>query len=185
MQCSNCGKVIEDNRHWCVPYANWVAKGMLDFIVRTIDMRTSYKREAENDSALAGFSSCLVIPVALLTETSLKTLLTLEGHKVCPKDIWGHDLLLLYEKLSSDTKTKINQKYIGTLPRPFSKWTTPKGLAAVLQKERCNFERWRYLAEHHEYSLTSNPFNLATVAYAIYAIHVEETDLPDYPNESR
>ena len=50
----------------------------------------------------------------------------------------------------------------------------------VLNRDRWyNFVAWRYLAEGHDASLTSNPYRLAAVAYAMFSLHVEETDLPE------
>ena len=124
MKCEKCHQTFPDeaqqDKHWCVPHANWVEKGIFNFIVRTIDSRTSYKAEAENNLALSGFSSCLAIPVALLAETALKSLLVLEGHEVRKSDAWGHNLSSLYDKLSPGSKELILQTYNGVLPSPWS-----------------------------------------------------------------
>ncbi len=168
--------------HWCVPYANWVAKGIFDFVVQAIDSRNSYRQRSENDAALSGFSSCLAIPVALLTETSLKTLLVLEEREIRRGDVWGHDLWSLYGELSSDSKAEIRHVYDRTLPTPFDTWKNPEySLEDILRKERHSFERWRYLADYRQEAPISNPYSLLVAAYAIYSVHVDRTDLPTYP----
>ena len=184
-----CGKCCQSYRdevqlkgHWCVPHANWVEKGIFDFIVRTIESRNSYKAVAENHLALSGFSSCLAIPVTLLSETALKSLLVLEGHEVTRGVVWGHDLFFLFTKLSTDSKESIQDIYDGELQSPFEEWkSTEKSLEEVLFKERSSFERWRYLAHNSQEQPASNPYNLAAVAFAIYSVHVNKTDLPTYP----
>ena len=188
-RCNRCDEVYQDKVHWCIPYANWIAKGMFDFIARTIDTRTEYQQVAENVHALSGFSSCLGMSVALLTETSLKTLLVLDGYEVAKakesqNNVWGHDLWTLYAKLCPNSKAQIDELYNGLLPPPFSVWKSPNSVESVLQKERHSFERWRYLADKHEAPPESNPYNLAAVAHAIYCLHVERTDLPTYPTEN-
>ncbi len=63
---------------------------MFDFVRGTIDTREAYKRAGKApDAAVAGFSSCLVMSVAMVAEISLKTLLTQEGRT--PRDFrkWG------------------------------------------------------------------------------------------------
>ena len=62
---------------------------------------------------------------------------------------------------------------------PIAYWKGPGDLEAIIQRERHNFVSWRYLAEGHDDSLTSNPYHLAAVAYAIFSVHVEETGLPE------
>lgn len=186
MRCEKCYQTFPDEDqqedHWCVPHANWVEKGIFDFIVRTIESRNSYKAVAENHLALSGFSSCLAIPVTLLSETALKSLLALEGHEVRRGDVWGHDLFLLFNELSTDSKKSIQDIYNGVLPSPFEEWkSTGESLEQVLYKERSSFERWRYLAHNSQEQPTSNPYNLAAVAFAIYSAHVNKTDLPTYP----
>ncbi len=179
MLCPRCHERLEDGGHWCIPYANWIAQGMFDFVRGTIDTREAYKRAGKApDAAVAGFSSCLVMSVAMVAEISLKTLLTQEGRT--PRDFrkWGHDLRTLYGKLTDETKAKIRVKY-DSLGRPYRDWKGPDELEEILRRERHNFVSWRYLAEGHDASLTSNPYHLAAVGYAVFSIHVDETDLPE------
>ena len=76
MRCPRCRERLEDGGHWCIPYANWVAQGMFDFVRGTIDSREGYRRSGKApEAAVAGFSSCLVMSVAMVAEVSLKTLL--------------------------------------------------------------------------------------------------------------
>ena len=152
---------------------------MLDFVRSTIATREAYKRsDKAPEAAVAGFSSCLVMSVTMIAEMSLKTLLAQEGRTPSEFRRWSHDLRKLYGKLKDETKARIREKY-DTLGRPYSDWKGPDDLETIIQKERHNFVSWRYLAEGHDDSLTSNPYHLAAVAYAIFSVHVEETDLPE------
>ena len=168
MKCPRCHDRIEDGGHWCIPYANWVAHGMLDFVRSTIATREAYKRSGKApEGAVAGFSSCLVMSVTMIAEISLKTLLAQEGRTPSEFRKWKHDLRKLYGKLKDETKTRISEKY-DSLGRPYSGWKGPDDLETTIGKERHNFVSWRYLAEGHDDSLSSNPYHLAAVAYAIF-----------------
>ena len=41
----------------------------------------------------------------------------------------------------------------------YREWKGPDGVEAILRRERRGFVSWRYLAEGHDGSLTSNPFD--------------------------
>ena len=178
MQCPRCHERFENGGHWCFPYANWVAQGMLDFVRSTIGARDAYRQTGKGPEAVAGFSSCLVMSVTMIAEISLKTLLAQEGRTPSEFRRWGHDLHNLHDALSEATRARIREKY-DSLGPPYSEWKGPDDLEAIIGKERRNFVAWRYLAEGHDASLTSNPYWLAAVAYALFSLHVEKTDLPE------
>ena len=71
---------------------------------------------------------------------------------------WGHDLRTLHGKLTDGAKAKIEATY-EALGSPYREWKGPDGVEAILRRERRGFVSWRYLAEGHDGSLTSNPFD--------------------------
>lgn len=161
---------------------------MFDFVQCTINTRDAYKQAGKApEPAVAGFSSCLVMSVTMITEISLKTLLAQEGSTPSEFRKWKHDLRKLYDNLKDETKTKIKVNF-DSLGKPYCNWKGSDDIETILEKERHNFVSWRYLAEGHNASLTSNPYHLAAVAYAIFSVHVEKTDLPEigspYPEAS-
>ena len=175
MRCQRCGERLEDGRHWCIPYANWVAQGMFVFVRGAIGTREGYRRSCEApEAAVAGFSSCLAMSVAMVADISLKTLLAEEGRTPREFRSWGHDLRRLHGELSDGTKAKIEARY-DSLGSPYREWRGEEGIEAI----RRSFLSWRYLAEGHDGSLRSNPYRLAAVAYAVFSLHVAETDLPE------
>ena len=137
MKCPRCHESFENGRHWCVPYANWVAQGMFDFVRSTIGAREAYRRTGKGPEAVAGFSSCLVMSVTMIAEISLKTLLAQEGKTPLEFLRWKHDLRKLHGALSKPTRDRIQEKY-DSLGPPYSDWKGPEDLEAIIGKERGN-----------------------------------------------
>jgi len=185
--------------HWCAPLANWTTTGMLEFIKRTIDTREVYKDEVAKSSgsihqaALDGFSSCIIMNATMVAELCLKTLLIQQKlrakHPLPNLKGLGHDLLEIYDELDTECQEVISRHYANLEP-PYCNWVGSDDIRGILEKEKNNFRRWRYLPQslpaskiecsknHETISLATNPYHLAAVAAAIYYAHVKKTDLP-------
>lgn len=198
--CDEEMKVVKgEGDHWCVPLANWTTTGMLKFIRQTINTRERYKdnmgklSRVEHQAALDGFSSCIIMTATMVAELCLKTLLIQQQlrakHPLPDLKSLGHDLLKIYDKLDADCQDVISRHY-ANLETPYCNWVGSEDIRGILEKEKDNFIRWRYLPQslpaskikcsnsHETISLATNPYHLAAVTAAIYYAHVEMTDLP-------
>ena len=150
--------------------AMWQAKAMHFFVLELYEyFREDDRPTSEQDIMLAiehgtpdtlsGRTICVPIIRALATEIALKAW---QGHEKKGQYDFSHDLVALFDSLTSETRSRIEQRF-NKLQEDISDCTDVRETTVrdLLCKHRDIFENWRYTYEYRELKFDALELNIA------------------------